>query len=146
MAKYYKNTFPTIFKSYSPKHYTFIYSDSERTQASYRAFTKSLFNFTITPSSNSNNDQIIQPFINLPLVSPFSDCPAYLNNHKIVSSVLGESYKFTQSSEFVQMLVDVTKRLGLNKPLTARKILVMWTACAFEQASNKISPWCSVSK
>lgn len=79
------------------------------------------------------------------MVSPFSDCPAYLNNHKYVSSIFGESHKFTQSPEFIQMLDDVTKRLGLNQTLTTRKILVIWTVCAFEQASNKISPWCSVS-
>lgn len=54
---------------------------------------------------------------------------------------------FTATPTYVEMVVNVSKRLGANTTFSYSDISLMWDECRYQQTYtlNKPSPWCAVS-
>ncbi|XP_037906261.1 multiple inositol polyphosphate phosphatase 1-like [Hermetia illucens] len=106
-----------------------------------KAFIEGLFGpgayNAISQPARPENDSFLVPVKNCPSWS------AVLNNLKAPDSAPS---KFLTSPLVAQMLDDVGKRLGFDKPLTFKRAQLIYNMCAYEKAwfLDKPSPWCSV--
>lgn len=117
-----------------------MHTTTNRTRESYQIFVDQLFG------------QMAHLLMPIPKAGelklrPFGKCNAYSNNTKYVShNEHSEVVKFKNSTEFKEMLKDISLRLGIaDKTLTPESAWVIWTVCIFDHVLNNTSPWCTVS-
>lgn len=139
-ARHYQQAFPRLLNNiYTPEHYKFRYTDTERTNTSYRAFVAGLF-------GHNAADRISIPPIPVPdtLLKPYDQCSTWKNNDQDANNPNSEVAKFLKSSEFQKLIGDVSKRLGFKYSLDANQIETIWDMCRYEQAWSitNLSPWC----
>lgn len=113
---------------------------TQRTEASFRAFTEGLF-------GENAYDKIKLPPIpeREILLKPYKYCDAWKQEDKTI-----EHDQFIASPIYQNLIGNVSVRLGFNSngddALTEKQIEYMWNMCRYEQAwsLNKPSAWCSV--
>ncbi|XP_058829522.1 multiple inositol polyphosphate phosphatase 1 [Topomyia yanbarensis] len=126
---------------YTKEHYLFRYTDSQRTEASYKAFVEGLF------GDNAYSNIDVQPAPkDDTLLKPYDFCPAYDANKNKNKQSNSEWSKFLVSRLYLETLADISTRLGFRYNLSTEQVEAMWDACRYEQAWHlqQLSPWCSV--
>lgn len=132
--------FPTIFNQpYSDEKYFFLHTNTSRTTESYENFVDELFGHMI-------HNTIPNRISNEKLIRPYHKCASYQFNGLFVTHHKNSEFnKFQNTTEFKQMLVEISVRLGLNGTLSASLGRSIWTACIIDLVTNDISPWCAVN-
>lgn len=141
MAIDFQRTFQKMIEPrYSKEKFRFGYSNSQRTEASYKAFVEGLFGpnaeqqIDTSPESNSSI-----------LLKPYDLCPDWNKEEDTAKNNKSEYYKFQQSDIFKQTLKEISTRLGFKYTLNAKQVDVMWDMCRYDQAwyLQDESPWCA---
>lgn len=142
LAKREQDRFYEVFNGpYVRENFLFRHTNSQRTEASFRAFVDGLFGdgsyVNISPEPEPTDDTLLKPY---------DFCPAYDDNKDRNKDENSEQSKFMRSPLFLQTLSDISTRLGFQYNLTADQVEAMWDQCRFEQAWHlqELSPWCSV--
>lgn len=131
--------FPELFpKHYDDKIYLFKHTNTQRTEASFKAFVDGLF--------GENAFEIINPDVlifNDSLMYPYKNCPTWIKNHENL-----EMKKFENTKTFEKLISDVSTRLGFTTPLKLQQINDIYQMCRYTAAwfVDKPSPWCVVSE
>lgn len=123
---------------YDQSKFQFRYTNTQRTEASYKAFVEGLFGENAHQHIN-----VPAPLPNDPLLRPYENCPAWKQqNTKLDGS---ERAKFENSQVFVQLVNDVSLRLGYKFPLKIEQINDIFDMCRYDQAWNLDvhSAWCA---
>ncbi|XP_043527414.1 multiple inositol polyphosphate phosphatase 1-like [Frieseomelitta varia] len=138
----FKDYFPELLQSYpldsSKQKYKFRSTDSERTIVSMDSFISGLFdNVTV------NNTEVV-PTSQDTLLQLYKICKPWVDQ---VSNTSGKNEvdKLLNGSLFSRMIDNVSRRLGFSERLSFDDVLIMYTACSFENAwyIDKRSPWCA---
>lgn len=138
----FKDYFPELLQPYpldsSKQRYKFRSTDSERTIVSMDSFINGLFgNVTV------NNKEVV-PTSNDTLLQLYKICKSWLDQ---VSNTSGKNEvdKLLNGPLFGEMIDNVSRRLGFSGRLSFDDVLIMYTACSFENAwyIDKRSPWCA---
>ncbi|XP_055601964.1 multiple inositol polyphosphate phosphatase 1 isoform X2 [Uranotaenia lowii] len=142
MAKRYQDRFYEVFSGqYRKERFLFRHTDSQRTEASFKAFVEGLFgdgmSEYIKPEPEPTDDKLLKPY---------DFCPAYDANKDKNKLPDSELNKFIASPLFQITLSDISTRLGFRYNLSLDQVDAMWNACRFEQAWHlqQLSSWCSV--
>ncbi|KAJ6632676.1 Multiple inositol polyphosphate phosphatase 1 [Pseudolycoriella hygida] len=137
IASRYQFAFPTLLPStYDRSKYLFQHTDTQRTQASFRAFADGLFGY------NGYLNVVTEP---IPardlLLRPYDFCDPWLKN----SGLETEMAAFEKGAEYDIVISNVNKKLG-GTSASKSNVRSMWQLCRFEQAADlsKPAPWCSV--
>ena len=139
----FKDYFPELLQSYPvdtlKQIYKFRSTDLQRTIASMENFINGLFgDVTI-------DNTVVVPTSEDTLLQYYKICKAWLEQvHN--STDKSEVDKFLDSPSFREIIGNVSRRLGFSNSLSFDDVLIMYTACAFENAwyVNERSPWCAV--
>ncbi|XP_055531961.1 multiple inositol polyphosphate phosphatase 1-like [Wyeomyia smithii] len=142
LAERMKQRFPGIFsEEYSKSKYLFRYTDTQRTEESYKAFAEGLFgkgahNF-IEAETETDRDTLLRPY---------EACSAYGKNKKRIKKRDSELNKFLESDLYLETVSDISDQLGFRTSLSSDQVEAMWDACRYEQAwyLERPSPWCGV--
>jgi multiple inositol-polyphosphate phosphatase / 2,3-bisphosphoglycerate 3-phosphatase len=141
MALDYQRTFQTVFdERYSPEKFKFGYSDTQRTEASYKAFLEGLFGpnaDSIIHTSPEGNNSI--------LLRPYESCPEFDAQSEKAKDKDSEYVKFQQTDVYKKAAEAISTRLGYKYVLNAKQIDTIWDMCRFDQAwyLQDESPWCA---
>lgn len=125
---------------YSREKFRFGYTNSQRTEASYKAFIEGLFG----PSA----DQIIDTKPegnNSILLKPYDNCPDWSKNDETAKDKNSEYSKFQETPIFKKTLEEISTRLGFKYTLNTKQVDTMWDMCRYDQAwyLQDESPWCA---
>lgn len=144
LALYYQRIFPNVLDNiYSREKFQFRYTKTERTEASYKAFVEGLFgdsawqHITIPPPSEQEL-----------LLKPYKYCDAWLKHSKFVEEDdNSEMNKFKHSPIYMQLVKDVSQRLGFKFPLKRKQVQLMWDMCRYDLSwqLDRPSAFCTVS-
>ncbi|XP_055322266.1 multiple inositol polyphosphate phosphatase 1-like [Sitodiplosis mosellana] len=139
MAIRYQRVFPNILENiYDKNKFLFRYTNTQRTEASYKAFVEGLFG----PNAHEHI-QVQPPPTNDTLLRPYDYCaPHDMSKSKGDGT---EYKKFVKSQTMTQLVSDVSSRLGYKYPLKLQQVMDMFEMCRFDQAWNIGSPsaWCA---
>ncbi|KAJ6642109.1 Multiple inositol polyphosphate phosphatase 1, partial [Pseudolycoriella hygida] len=129
LAYRYQSAYPSILSStYSPNDYLFRFADTQRTEASLRAFADGLFGI-------NGSDQV--RFEDIPAVDTFllpqTSCPLWVN----VTSTQIEHLEFRDGVEYQQMLGQVSAKLGFHGSHTLRPNEVEMFAFGYGFSSHR---------
>ncbi|KAG5676678.1 hypothetical protein PVAND_006495 [Polypedilum vanderplanki] len=140
MAIDFQRTFQNVIETrYSREKFKFGYTDTQRGEASFKAFVEGLFG----PNAEAR--------INIPaegnnsiLLRPYESCSKWLKEEEMIKDQNSEYSKFMQTDVFKKMLEEVSIRLGYKYTLNAKQIDNMWDMCRYDQAwyLQEPSPWC----
>ncbi|XP_017882165.1 multiple inositol polyphosphate phosphatase 1-like [Ceratina calcarata] len=140
LARRFKNYFPELLRSRPDEiledGYKFRSTDTQRTVLSMERFINGLFgNVTI------GNTEVI-PSSEDYLLTLYKNCKAWAEQSNNEDD---EVDKFLNTSQFTQVVHNVSRRLGFKENLNSDDVLLMHNACAFESAwyIGKKSPWCT---
>ncbi|XP_053687588.1 multiple inositol polyphosphate phosphatase 1-like [Sabethes cyaneus] len=142
LAKRMKKRFPKIFsKRYSQANYLFRHTNTQRTEASFKAFIEGLFG----PDADGSIKAECEPNEDT-LLKPYDSCPAYQHNENRIKKTDSELNRFLRSRVYLQTVSDISTQLGFASNLSSSQIEAMWDACRYEQAwqPRQSSPWCGV--
>lgn len=133
---YQKIFYDLIGSVYNSQEFLFRHTNTQRTQASYKAFAEGFFG----PGA-FNNINLPSPPSNDTLLRPYDSCPTW----KKTEADQKELKKFQESSIYIKMLSDVSLRLGFQYNLTVEQVNTMYDMCRYEQAwyLDNISTWCA---
>lgn len=137
----YQRTFQNLIDShYSRDKFKFGYTDTQRTEASYKAFVEGLFGpaaDSIIETSPETNQSI--------LLRAYDKCPEFEKQSEKAKGPNSEFDKFQQSEIYKKMALEVSSRLGYKYPLNPKQIDTMWDMCRFDQAwyLQDDSAWCA---
>lgn len=137
----YQRTFNNVIDSrYSPDKFKFGYTNTQRTQASYKAFIEGLF--------GPNADAIVRtaPETNQSiLLRPYELCPEFEAQGERAKDKDSEHYKFQQTDTYKKTAEQISTRLGYKYTLNSKQIDTFWDMCRFDQAwyLQDESPWCT---
>lgn len=141
LARRFKNYFPGLLISYPDEifkdKYKFRSTDTQRTVLSMERFINGLFgNATIANTEVVPNSEDF-------LLKLYQNCKAWSDEEEDEEE---EVDKFLDSPRFMQLVHNVSQRLGFKEDLTSDDIELLYDACAFETAWHigKKSPWCAV--
>ena len=129
-----------IQPKYSKEKFKFGFTNTQRTEASYKAFVEGIF--------GPDADKLIvtkpEPDHSI-LLWPTKPCKKYHSVSQRVKQRGSEYHKFQKSSVFKKTLKEFSARLGLNYTLSPRKLDLIWDMCRYEQAwyFQNVSPWCA---
>lgn len=125
---------------YEPEHFHFRHTDTQRTEASFKAFTEGIFG-----SDSWKNINLPPPPKNDTLLKFYDECPAWEEQSNRKKDPDSEYQKFIQSAAFQQLKGDVSQRLGFKFTLPEKQIDTIWDTCRYEQAwrLEQYSPWCA---
>ncbi|XP_070500459.1 multiple inositol polyphosphate phosphatase 1-like [Chironomus tepperi] len=141
MAIDYQRTFQNVIETrYSKEKFRFGYTDTQRGEASYKAFVEGLFG----PEAYKLIDT--KPELNSSLfLRPYDSCGKWEEQEDKVKNQNSEYFKFQQSDVFKKMLEEVSIRLGYKYTLTPKNIDKIWDMCRYDQAwyLQEDSPWCA---
>jgi multiple inositol-polyphosphate phosphatase/2,3-bisphosphoglycerate 3-phosphatase len=125
---------------YSRDKFKFGYTNSQRTEASYKAFVEGLF--------GPNADQIIDAKPegnNSILLRPYEMCADWNNQEDKAKDKNSEYFKFQESPIFKKTLEEISTRLGFKYTLNPKQVDTIWDMCRYDQAwyLQDESPWCA---
>ncbi|CAH0564059.1 unnamed protein product [Brassicogethes aeneus] len=132
--------FPEVFPNvYSNTSYKFKYTHTQRTKKSAQYFATGLFG-----KKTAKDVWFPLPLKRDPILRFYKLCSKWRNTIK--KQPIMELELFKKSSHFLELVDNVNKKIGAENVLNAEDVLLMYFACAFETAWNKVlkSPWCSV--
>lgn len=140
LAIHYQRVFPNILENiYDQQKFQFRYTQTQRTEASFKAFVEGLF------GENAHRYvKVQQTPANDTLLRPYKNCPAW--NKQTAKADGSERKKFEQSQIFTQLVSDVSMRLGFKFPLKIEQIEDIFDMCRYDLAwkLDVPSPWCTV--
>lgn len=141
MAIDYQRTFQHLIESkYTREKFRFGFTDTQRTEASYKAFVEGLFgpgaDGIINARAETNQSVLLRPY---------EVCPEFEKQEEKAKDKDSEYVKFQSSSLFKKMSEDMSVRLGYKYTLNPKQIDTMWDMCRFDQAwyLQDASPWCA---
>uniref|UniRef100_A0AAG5D5Z0 Multiple inositol polyphosphate phosphatase 1 n=1 Tax=Anopheles atroparvus TaxID=41427 RepID=A0AAG5D5Z0_ANOAO len=137
-----KEKYWQIFGSgYDANKFLFRYTNTQRTEASFKAFAEGLFGSEqsqrVTPVPAAEPDTLLKPY---------DYCPDYeTNKERDKRDENSEANKFFRTALFTGTVWDISQRLGFRHNLSVAQIEYMWDACRFEQAwqISRPSPFCA---
>ena len=141
LAKHYKSQYPTLFPAYSSDKYVFRHTNTQRTEASYKAFVEGLFGEGAYQSL---------PAVTIPendyLLRPFDQCSYWNDQVVALDKSSSELTKFEEGTIYTQMAKDISTKLGYSSALKSNRIKWMFEMCFYEKAWNldQESPWCTL--
>jgi multiple inositol-polyphosphate phosphatase / 2,3-bisphosphoglycerate 3-phosphatase len=141
MAIDYQRTFQDLIESrYSREKFRFGFTDTQRTEASYKAFVEGLFGPGAEGTINArpeNNNSI--------LLRPYELCPEFEKQEDRAKDKDSEYYKFQQTNVYKKAKEEISIRLGYKYTLNDKQIDTIWDMCRFDQAwyLQDESPWCA---
>lgn len=141
MAIDYQRTFQNLIEPrYSQEKFKFGFTDTQRTEASYKAFIEGLFGSGaegIVNTKAESNQSI--------LLRPYESCGEYKKRSEMAKDKDSEHMKFLQSETFKKTAEEISIRLGYKYTLNDKQIDNMWDMCRFDQAwfLQDESPWCA---
>lgn len=108
IAYNYKNYYPQLLTNiYTPEKFLFRHTDTQRTKASFQAFSEGLFGSEaarhVRPAEIPQRDLLLRPY---------DYCPEYANNTQSKKNPDSEISKLLASSTFKELVSDVSKRFG----------------------------------
>ncbi|XP_015514736.1 multiple inositol polyphosphate phosphatase 1-like isoform X4 [Neodiprion lecontei] len=136
------NNFPALFPpsvtEISERIYKFRRASGTRMITSLKAFMGGLLGRDDIPEE--------QLEANSRLWTGYSQCPRWETEVANNPEHLTEITKFSNGSEYRNMISSVSARLGFPHDINKRIIYHMWTMCSYDMALNvtKLSPWCAV--
>lgn len=131
IAKRFQQMFPDILtETYSSDRYHFRHTDTERTNASIRAFASGLFG--LSGSQNVVYEDVPERDW---FMRPFDFCPEFRED---VENYDAHEEAFIQGPEIQEMLGDVNRKLGFHgtNRLNFDTVFVMWEWCRYEIGST----------
>ncbi|KOC61016.1 Multiple inositol polyphosphate phosphatase 1 [Habropoda laboriosa] len=138
----FKHYFPQLLQSEPDdtleNRYKFRATNTQRTIASMNHFINGAFgNATI------DNTEVV-PTSEDTLLKVYKTCKPWLEDMKNSSTAV-EVNNFINGTEFNQVIGNVSRRLGFADNLSLDDVLIIYTACTFENAwyIDKRSPWCA---
>lgn len=139
LAERLQEAFPTILPSiYSPTHFYFRPTATQRTFESLRAFADGLFG-----SNGSEHVRFEEPSNPDKILAPNQNCQLYND----IISVNEEQEAFAEGPEFQEMLTQVSNKLGFfgSHHLRASEVETLMYLCKYEQGweMESSAPWCS---
>lgn len=141
LAKHYQSIFPEIIGStYEAEKFQFRYTNTQRTQASFKGFVEGLF------GAGADTKIIVpNPPENDTLLRPYDVCEIWQEQNDKKDEPDSEIVKFQTSEIFLKMLKGISQRLGFSEVLSFSEVEVIYDMCRYEEAwfINKTSPWCS---
>lgn len=141
MAIDYQRTFQNLIEPrYTKEKFKFGFTDTQRTEASYKAFIEGLFGSGaegIVDTKVESNQSI--------LLRPYKSCAEYQNQAGKSKDKDSEFVKFEQSDVYKKTAEEISIRLGYKYTLNPIQIGAMWDMCRFDQAwfLQDESPWCA---
>ena len=141
MAIDYQRTFQNLIEpSYSKEKFKFGFTDTQRTEASYKAFVEGLFGSGaegIINTKPETNQSI--------LLRPYETCEEFKKQEEKAKDKDSEYVKFQQSDVFKKTAEEISTRLGYKYTLNPKQIDTMWDMCRYNQAwfLQDESPWCA---
>ncbi|XP_058121846.1 multiple inositol polyphosphate phosphatase 1 [Anopheles ziemanni] len=126
---------------YDANKFLFRYTNTQRTEASFKAFAEGLFG-----SEESQRVKPIAPSEPDTLLKPYDYCADYdANKDRQKKDENSEANKFFRTALFTGTVWDISQRLGFRHNLSVEQIEHMWDACRFEQAwqISRASPFCA---
>lgn len=137
LALDYQHSFKQLINNiYAPSDFLFRVTNTQRTQATYKAFVSGLFGDGafehVKLADTPEKDYLLRPY---------DQCPKW--NEKIAYD---EAKKFEESEIFQKLVKDVSTKLGFKYTLEADQIDDIWDMCRYEQSWKilELSAWCSV--
>lgn len=133
IARRFQQHFPDILtEDYNPGRFYFRHTDTDRTNASARAFAAGLFGEIVAEEYVIYEDV---PEIDW-LLHPYGNCPLFRD--EVNPNNIPEREAFLIGPEVEEMLDDVNRRLGFHgsNQLSFRTIFTMWDWCTFETSST----------
>ncbi|XP_053625971.1 multiple inositol polyphosphate phosphatase 1-like [Plodia interpunctella] len=141
LAERTRKRFPNVIKNkYDNSTFLFRFTATQRAHQSARYFTKGLF------TQKDAQNVVFAPATKVDHILRFyKHCDKWQKQVKQNPDTYKEQKIFGRSIEMNHTLDSVTKRLGLNRPLTLGEVTLMYKVCGYETSWNKftISPWCS---
>lgn len=141
MAIDYQRTFQKLIDTrYSAETFKFGYTDTQRTEASFKAFAEGLF------GPGSERDINVRPEANQSiLLRPYESCAEFEKQGDRAKDVNSEHYKFMQTDVYKKMLEEISIRLGYKYTLNSKQVDTMWDMCRYDQSwyLQDESPWCA---
>lgn len=139
MAIDYQRTFQKVIETqYSQEKFRFGYTNTQRTEASFKAFFEGLF--------GPNQMLDIQPETNKSiLLNPYDSCNKWLEQENTATDEKSEYFKFQQTDIFKQTLQEISTRLGFKYVLNSNQVDTIFDMCRYDQAwyLQDDSPWCA---
>jgi multiple inositol-polyphosphate phosphatase / 2,3-bisphosphoglycerate 3-phosphatase len=141
MAIDYQRVFQNLIETrYSQDNFRFGYTDTQRTEASYKAFLEGLFGPGAERMVNTQaetNSSI--------LLRPYEKCDKYKEQEVRVKDNSSEYYKFQQTEVYKKMISEVSTRLGFKYQLNSKQIDTIFDMCRYDQAwfLQEHSAWCA---
>lgn len=105
---------------YSKEKFRFGYSDTQRTEASYKAFVEGLFG----PGADGIIDTRPETNHSI-LLRPYELCKEYANQEEKAKDKDSEYYKFTQSDIYKKTVEEISIRLGYKYTMNEKQIDTM---------------------
>lgn len=133
--------FPNILENiYDQQKFQFRYTNTQRTEASFKAFVEGLFG-----ENAYRYVKVPPPASNDTLLRPYEQCSTW--DKDSAKSTDSEHAKFEKSQIFTQLVNDVSMRLGFKYPLKIDQIEDIFDMCRYDQAWKLDVPsaWCTVS-
>lgn len=137
----YQRTFQSLIEPrYSREKFKFGYSDTQRTEASFKAFVEGLFGpgaENIVDGQAETNNSI--------LLRPYEKCAEFDKQAERAKDNSSEYYKFMQSNVYKKTLEEISIRLGSKFTFSSKQVDTIWDMCRFDQAwyLQDDSPWCA---
>ena len=139
MAIDFQRTFQTLIEPrYSRDKFKFAFTDTQRTEGSYKAFIEGLFGPGADRVVNPEPEQVN-------LLRPYEKCPEFEMQGERAKDNSSEYFKFTQTITYKRMLEEVSIRLGYKYTINSKQVDSIWDMCRFDQAwyLQDDSPWCA---
>ncbi|XP_037908515.1 multiple inositol polyphosphate phosphatase 1-like [Hermetia illucens] len=140
MAQDYKNALPELLSQYDENEFLFRHTDTQRTEASYKAFVEGLFGpnayqkVKVTPPPSDDS-----------LLAPHDRCQTWVDREDEKKGSDTEGGLFKKSDVMNEALERISARLGYAKVQKYKKIKQLWDMCRFEAAwfIDQPSAWCT---
>lgn len=141
MAIDYQRVFQNLIEPrYSQEKFRFGYTDTQRTEASYKAFIEGLFgpgaDGIVSTKPESNNSILLRPY---------ERCGEFVKNEEKAKDNNSEYFKFEQSDIFKKTSEEISTRLGFKYTLNPKQIDTIFDMCRYDQAwfLQEDSAWCA---
>lgn len=141
MAIDYQRVFQNLIETrYSKEKFRFGFTNTQRTEASYKAFVEGLFGpnaDNIVNTQAENNGSI--------LLRPYEKCSTYIQQEDKAKDNSSEHYKFQQTATFKKTVEEISTRLGFKYTLNSKQIDTIFDMCRYDQAwrLQDHSAWCA---
>lgn len=141
MAIDYQRAFQDLIETeFSKEKFRLGFSNTQRTEASYKAFVEGLF------GENADSKINTQPEGNNSiLLRPYEKCIKFIEQEDRVKDNSSEHFKFQQTDIFKKTSEEVSTRLGFKFTLNPKQIDTIFDMCRYDQAwfLQDHSAWCA---